>query len=64
MKRKKKGAYILIVLLVILFIANIVIAYPDNYNRSFYLRILSNILIILSMVLTIRHINKEENSEN
>ncbi len=64
MKKKKKGAFVIIALLVVLFIANIVIAYPDDFDKGFYLRILSNVLIIISMVISIRYINKQENNKS
>lgn len=61
--KSKKAAYSILVINVLLIIANVWNAYPDNFNLGFYLRTIANILLLISMVISINHIkNKETDS--
>ncbi|AVR43972.1 hypothetical protein C7S20_01100 [Christiangramia fulva] len=61
MEKKKKAAYVVLILSGILFIGNIILAYPDDFDKAFYMRILANFLLILAMMLSIRKSRKQEN---
>lgn len=59
--KKKKAAYVILVLSGILFIANIVLAYPDDFDKAFYMRILANVLLIIAMMISVRKFKKQKN---
>jgi len=61
--RSKKAAYFILFLSVLLIIGNVWNAYPDNFDTGFFLRITANILILISMVVSIWYPkNKDWNS--
>lgn len=51
--KNKKAACIVLVLSVILIIANLWYAYPDDFDTGFFLRIIANILILISMIVSV-----------
>lgn len=53
--KNKKLAYFLALAALALLIINIVRLYPNGYDTSFLLLSVSNILIIISMLITIFH---------
>lgn len=57
---QKKLAYILILLSTLLLILNISILDFENLKDNSYFGIISNLLLILAMILTIRGMNKQE----
>ncbi|SDS67100.1 hypothetical protein [Gramella sp. MAR_2010_147] len=61
--RSKKAAYFILFLSVLLIIGNLWNAYPTNFDTGFFLRITANILILISMVVSIWYPkNKDWNS--
>ncbi len=57
---KIKIAYIIGVVAIVLLIVNFIIAYPDNFDKGFFLRAFANLMIILSMIISVRHIKKQD----
>ena len=57
--KNKKAAWIVLVLSVILIIANLWHAYPDDFDTGFFLRIIANILILISMIVSVNNKNTE-----
>jgi len=51
--KSKKAAYFILILSVLLIIGNLWNAYPDDFDTGFFLRIIANILILISMVISI-----------
>jgi len=58
---RKKIAYILLILGILLLIVNISALNFKDLSENNYFGIGSNLLLILAMILTIRGINKNEN---
>ena len=56
--KKEKSALFVIIASVILIIINIIIS--DKYDGRFWLRISSGILLVISMLITIRQRNKQK----
>jgi len=48
-----KGSYILAILAVILIAANFWLAYPDNFDATFFLLTISNLFILISSIISI-----------
>lgn len=59
--KNRKAAYVVLILSAILFIANIIIAYPDDFDKGFYMRILANVILIAAMMLSLRKYKNQEN---
>lgn len=57
---RKKIAYILLILGIVLLIVNISLINFKDFNENNYFGIGSNLLLISAMILTIRGINKQE----
>ena len=60
---KKQGAYIVILLSVMLIIWNLTQFNFYNLKENHYSGIVSSLLIILAMILSIRNLNKTENNK-
>lgn len=58
--KRKKGAYIIMVISIILIIANFLHAYPDEFDLGFFLRTISSILLLISMVISVNHKKNED----
>lgn len=64
MEKKKRASYVVLILSLILLIANFIMAYPDDLDKAFYMRILANVILIAAMMLSIRKFKKQEKSGN
>ncbi|MDR5590987.1 hypothetical protein [Christiangramia sp. SM2212] len=60
--KSKKIAWIILILSGILIIANIWNAYPDDFDLGFFLRIIANILILFSLIVSVY--NKKTKDQN
>lgn len=58
--KNKKGVYVILVISILLIIANVWNAYPDDFDRGFYFRTIANIFLLISMVISVNHKKKEK----
>ncbi len=58
--RKIKFAYFIGIIAILLLILNFIIAYPDDFDKGFFLRAIANLMLIISMIISVRHIKKQD----